>query len=880
MLELQGITKIYKSGRRGKCCALNEVSFNLPERGMVFVLGKSGSGKSTLLNILGGLDSASSGELQIDGNPFSSLTSAQQDDYRNQCVGFVFQDFCLIDELNVTDNVRLSLDLLGQKDDERIEKLLSKVGLDAERKRYPHELSGGQCQRVAIARAIAKFPRILLADEPTGNLDSKTAKQILNLLKELSRECLVVVVSHNISDAENYADRIIELADGRVVRDVERTFTQDMPLIADGLITLPRGKVLSENELEAINRKISEDSVQIVQADDPFAPTKPISPHPHKPLGKPKRMRAASYLRLTRMFSRGGYMGTALTALMLSALTVLLCLAQCFALFDSETLIRQALQDTDTNCFTLHKGYYADPMKQKFKTDKTIAVTDEDIAAFYDAGYKGDVYPLYITNLAFDYPWTPSPASKGKIESIIDYSSPYARCGNGVLVTNEEFIARMYGQNGKLKLLAGEISDSANNEGVLISDYAADCILYYQKHIGAASSNPYQAIVDAERNARTNISGVFETGYKERYADLFAQYDAMLQMTDEARHEAARQMVSSTIFNDFLDEVNKYLGIGYYLGEDYHQKVISLTGLNDSPRFHNTDIYVGDTLCCEGITWMYIASNNVASGTAIIGANILNKALGTNFSADGSDFYPVKLTLVGYANGALDTDEALYTHTVTVVSLSEYPDLGLCVSNEDFTMLHDYDHYAYALYFENAESAFSIYDAGSSPEFYTSNAYMNAVYTVKEIVEVFRDIFLYAELGVILIALLLIASFSLRSLRRKMKEIGILRAFGATTGQIVICFILQMIALWLVVVLLSLMTFPLLLNNANVLLVDNLAEFLDHPAIGTLTVLSPTWVSILSALAVFLPVLLLSLCVPLFFIRGVKPIKIIRSSDA
>ena len=173
----------------------------------------------------------------------------------------------------------------------------------------------------------------------------------------------------------------------------------------------------------------------------------------------------------------------------------------------------------------------------------------------------------------------------------------------------------------------------------------------------------------------------------------------------------------------------------------------------------------------------------------------------------------------------------------------------------------------------------ALYDFATSHDFYTSNAYIKSVTTVTDIVEIFRDVFLYVALGVALVAFILIVSFSLRSLRRKMREIGIMRALGAKTGQIVICFVLQMVMLWLFVVALSFAAFPILINNANAMLVDKMAEFLNTPMISALTVLSTSPLSLLMVLAIFLPVLLLSLFAPLLFVRKVKPIKIIRLSE-
>ena len=219
-MKLTDVTKVYKIKGGGVVKALGGVSFELPERGMVFLLGKSGSGKTTLLNVMSGLDTLDGGEIEYRGRNLRNFTPAEMDSFRNTCCGFVFQEYNLIPELTVGENVALALQLQGDKDtDAKVKEVLKMVELQGYKDRRIYELSGGQKQRIAIARALVKNPEIIFADEPTGALDSATGTTILDLLKEISAEKLVVVVTHDRESAERYADRIIELADGRVIGD-------------------------------------------------------------------------------------------------------------------------------------------------------------------------------------------------------------------------------------------------------------------------------------------------------------------------------------------------------------------------------------------------------------------------------------------------------------------------------------------------------------------------------------------------------------------------------------------------------------------------------------------------------------------------------------
>lgn len=220
MFEIKNLSKTYRPKGAEPVYALKSVSVDFGEKGLVFILGKSGSGKSTLLHLLGGLLPADEGEIIVNGVSAQSFSAKDYDDYRNEYIGFVFQDYNLLTSFTVGENLAIALELQGKKSDpELIEAALKRVELEGMSKRKPLQLSGGQRQRVAIARALIKDPAIILADEPTGALDNETGKSILQLLKEVSRERLVIVVSHDREFAQEYGDRIVELSDGRVVSD-------------------------------------------------------------------------------------------------------------------------------------------------------------------------------------------------------------------------------------------------------------------------------------------------------------------------------------------------------------------------------------------------------------------------------------------------------------------------------------------------------------------------------------------------------------------------------------------------------------------------------------------------------------------------------------
>lgn len=217
MIRINGLCKTYITKSSSDVMALKNVNISFPNKGLVFILGPSGSGKSTLLNLLGGIDTPTSGEIYYNQKHVGKDISLEK--YRKNIVGFVFQEYNLLSELDVYHNISLAISNDGKKRNEKVKSILAEVGLSGYEKRKVTELSGGQKQRVAIARSLAKNSKILLCDEPTGNLDTKTSNEIFTLLKKISQQQLVIVVTHNEELAYKYSDSIIKIIDGEIVEN-------------------------------------------------------------------------------------------------------------------------------------------------------------------------------------------------------------------------------------------------------------------------------------------------------------------------------------------------------------------------------------------------------------------------------------------------------------------------------------------------------------------------------------------------------------------------------------------------------------------------------------------------------------------------------------
>lgn len=263
MIKLEKVNKYFNRRRKNQIHIINNTSLELGNTGLVAILGQSGSGKTTLLNAIGGLDKVNSGKIYINGKKITRKSSYIVDKIRNLNIGYIFQDYKLIENMTVFDNVAINLKLIGLKNKKEIEKrvnyVLEAVNMYRYRNRPAGMLSGGEKQRVAIARAIVKNPSIIIADEPTGNLDSKNSLEIMNIIKAISKEKLVILVTHEVDLAKFYAERIIELQDGKIIKDYKNDLEEYLEYRMDNNIYLKDLKDINNFKNKNININVYSD---------------------------------------------------------------------------------------------------------------------------------------------------------------------------------------------------------------------------------------------------------------------------------------------------------------------------------------------------------------------------------------------------------------------------------------------------------------------------------------------------------------------------------------------------------------------------------------------------------------------------------------------
>ena len=509
MLSVRDLTKSYKAKGGVVTKALDGVSIDFPERGMVFILGKSGSGKSTLLNVTGGLDRPDSGEIIVKGKSSKDFTAADFDSYRNTFIGFIFQEYNILSEFNVEQNIALALQLQGKKNDKAaVEALLEKVDLSGYGHRKPNTLSGGQKQRVAIARALIKDPEIIMADEPTGALDSKTGKDIMDTLKKLSKEKLVIIVSHDLDFAEQYGDRIVEMKDGKIISDVTKNYaeakqvSENVSLIAEDTLRVRGGARLTDEELEKIRSVIENapaGSETIISADEKkvenFKRSNNItdegsSEYFSETVSKDIQLKeydgkSTKFIKSRLPFGHALRMGASglktkpvrliLTIIITVVAFGLFGVLSTMMMYDMNYSVASALEGQDYHTFRIEKQYdgslkttnidYSGGEKTEYvsewETQISGTFTSEDIAKYNNSGYGID-YAGVLGNSTIDF------------ANVNSSGDPYySALPRGYTDASDEFMRRNFGDGyilcGRAPVAADEVAISKYTYELIVS---------------------------------------------------------------------------------------------------------------------------------------------------------------------------------------------------------------------------------------------------------------------------------------------------------------------------------------------------------------------------------------------------------------------------
>ena len=854
MIIVKNLTKVYKSKKTKSCVALNNVSFSLPSKGLVFVVGKSGSGKSTMLNLLGGLDSLTSGEINVFGNQLNEYSESELYSFRSNMVGFVFQDFHLLDDLTVADNVRLSLKLMAEDDDDRVEKALESVELLEYKDRYPRELSGGQQQRVAIARALVKNPDVIFADEPTGNLDSNTTEQIIKLIKEISKEKLVVVVSHNLFDAYEYADRIIELSEGRIINDlVINEKYENAVEVKDNKVIIPMLKRFKQDELDSLLSICKRDEIlKIEQSNNKFK-QKEQKEEPLQAKVPQKKTKGLSFfnsVKFSAMFGKRRIIGFLLSAIFASILICVLSLAQSIANFDAKSMAMDSM--TESSVYAVRKDL--DTLSGQVHAR---VITDEDFAKIKQASPNAKLYKLYMSGLYINgytigYQKVPTITQSGL--HIVETS--------GTLETNEEYAKKLL-RLDNLGIYRGSVEQ--NTGGIYITDFVADSFIFYGK------AENYDEILGQQFEGSNDywpdgyVNGIINTSYKEKYKGVIDQINSMTKESP-----LTEEIIS------FLDYVNQALAISYYFGDNY--KEISSTNIYEGNYVYTRNFFVNGVDASSTISYISCGSYFdcvLGDNEVFMDVEAYNKIFGTEYTYGNCD------TFVPHAISFLSSDfnnEVVYSKQMTVAGIGKCKGGNMLLADNVFYEYKEKMFHCYGVYADGEDvSGFINYtmDNGYS----NMSLKMSAIQTMSQAVETFNKFFEFIAMILVCACVFIITSFGVKNIKSKMYEVGVMKALGCKLSSFFVIFGLHTLLIAFTTIVAFVVGYVAFANVANHILLESLKAITPTKIMLDLQFIKFDWQLALINSAVVVFISIVSTIIPIILLRRIKPVTIIKAKE-
>ncbi len=965
MLKLINVRKTYQT-KAGEVHALDGVSITFPKSGMVFITGKSGCGKTTLLNVIGGLDDVTSGEILVQDKKFSTFTDKEYDSYRNTYIGFIFQEYNLLPDFTVENNIKMAMELQGREtDEEELKILMKEVGISDLKDRSPSELSGGQRQRVAIARALVKRPHIIMADEPTGALDSAIGIQVLDTLKELSKDKLIIIVSHDMDFAEKYADRIIHLVDGKVESDISFTDkaidgnTEEK----EGSFIVKEGSDLDETEKNALAKAIK-DRKKIEFVDT-------LSFRDKSPTGKIKHdTENPVELNYSKMkFKSAGYMGVkSLVAKPIRLIITIFVSALAFAIFglfdtvanfSTAKVLRNLLENSASPTVNTSISYVAndegDDRYSMRVDDATVTSftkkTKGTVKGIY--GFKGDgnasvTHEKPISELNSGDVFVGKKYYSNSVSGFIEFDSEKEINANGTFKDfNYKIVAGRYPRlvykqdiiDSGESLLEGlpVNSESATYQDnliletlteVAISTYMADSIIYYLR------SNPLHGkpiltqddllgcsiTVDS---TTYRIVGIIDCGkIPQKYTSLrtgstIETNNTMLGDDFDAFMDAG---VYKCLFvgKKFIQEWEKLLNIHNYnyVGNTYwdfkidgssarnkiadyafsskpydDDNIILFTGHYPNGRLtladdevlihHNNLRYLYDS------AWSNISFNERQEVTSLI-ENMIDgtrdenretlKSIFAKMSIEGA---PVPITINSTSTKSGDK----ITKSLKIVGCYFGVDDSKGLSSafklmmnenlmEEFNIFSNQGAYIRLLFspksVKNGSEVIvkSVLSADQLSLKLHNNSALKTITDNEDSIRQIADIFLYVAIALALFSVFMLYNYISASISRKKQSVGVLRALGACSKDILITFLIESVIIGLINVVLANIFALVGCYIVNSYIANTMFISINFAIFGIRQVLFIAGICLLTAI--------ISCALPIIRIAKKKPVELIR----
>ena len=872
MFSIHSLTKEYKI-RHGVVNALNGVSFDLPDKGLIFIVGKSGSGKSTLLNILGGLDKNTSGDIVFMNQKFTKFTKKDFDAYRNNDVGFVFQNNYLIDRYTIYDNLKLTLDLVGKKDDGTIDSVLSSLNILDLKDRKPSELSAGQLQRATIARAIVKKPRLILADEPTGNLDSKTAKVILEVFHQMASKCLVVVVSHTMQDAKDYGDRIIELADGIIVSDEEKIRNEtDELTIDENTAYIPYSRPMNFYETNKLMMAAKEKEGHLFLERRESNYSQSTYRHQESPLFSNNKALSVPTL-LKYSVKNVSILSSLITIILVTILTTLIAVSESYISYDGSDAINEIENESLTNSVTLTQVEVNAETGELMKSDFS-PISEEQIAEIENLS-NDKVYQTLSFSVPIRAEWTTYQLYNFNYSN---FSNGYPAFTNGLVLADDSLLKERFAdKTGDVPFVLSSATSSAC--GVFITDYLADAFIYSKYKSSKKIITCYADLVSSDPIYRNvNIDGIINTNYRNN--PKFIQMFRAMQMA-----QINNKNFDVSPYASVIDEVMNVYCCLYTVNPNFVDSFIAVNSDSKNVKDPFFPIY-RSTFSSESYTINYSLINrlytnkSVSAGSIWMSYDTYNSFFGTEYTAkDHEGFVPnetnIHVTLYSTAKKAwFDGDlkvEKLFTG---------YSEISFLLSLDQM-FASGISNYmcVYSLVIDHPKDLKLLHKYLNGSPFYERNVKIETVDRIREFVHIFTPLFILMLSVLFLLMVMVQSTSSLQAIAMRKKDIGVMRSMGASVKDLAVIYAFSMIEIGIITVIISSIFSYLGVQFGDHIMRVSFASQNNAPLMKEVKILLFSLKYMMINILVILSSTILSAVLPFAAIERIDPIKIIRGND-
>lgn len=870
-MEIKNLTKIYKTKGKKDVIALNDISFCLPDQGMVFIIGKSGSGKSTLLNVIGGIDNFSEGDIIIKGNNLKDFNNQDYEKYRSSVTTFIFQDYHLLEELTVKENIELfSNKKLG---DDEIDEYLEKVDLKGYGARSISELSGGEAQRIAILRALIKDPSIFLCDEPTGNLDNYTSLKIMDILKEISKTKLVLVVSHDIDIASSYADKILELSYGKLIsnRIKEEGYFNSLEIKGDNLY-LPYQKKLTEEDIDTIN--LNKSNKHISQKNDGFIDDTNNYISYNKEDINIKNITKENERLLGKKYLFSGISKMLVTSLIIAFIFSLFAIIESFLMFDK---VKATIESS-----VIIEGNYV----INYRNDREFYYfTDEDKEYLDTIGKTYEFYNLYFS-LVNEYTSYQNDTENNNT-LINNYGNFYTKASPGLLFCDEEYLTSIFGIDNDIKLIGGSLDECLDSSKVIITDYMADSLIYWSIKNKYFYFNNYEDILtkylrkDPTGPHDSMVGAIIDTGYKNKYKEIKDEFDKV-STGDATLTEVREHFEDSDIYQDFINEALTYLGIFYCISdketylENYipeNKDTISLNRVYIKNPSNEEVLYLSDSI---SFNYDETKKRDLYDNDIIIQCKYYNEIFGTDYDVTGVTLMDDLgyIELYRYFN---DSNEPYMVITSKVVGLTsnQYSPVG------SVGLLKSLGKMAFnptRLYITNVKDKNALIDYTTKHNYSFVSSEQNGISDLVKMTDTFNNLFIFLMVLVGVGLFVYIVMYGVSSIKQHLYQIGVLKAMGVRDKTITKVFITRVVVHSIFFLLIASIFSVFAQYLSNIILTDSITDIYKI-SFENLKIIEIRPLVTLIDFGVMLALIVISAIINILFLKSIKPISIIKAKE-